>query len=317
MAVLGALTGLVVALVVGWAMIRVGGRLGIVDEPDEDLKTHTGSPVPLGGSAVMLGAFAGLYVAGVLDLALIAASLIVWVVGLADDVRRLSPWLRLLGTVAAGLVLVVVSDSTFEPVVAGFWVVAVVLVVNAINLFDGLDALAGSVMTVAVLGIAVFGATQGAADPWVLLAIVAALFGFLTLNRPPARLYLGDNGAYVVGVLAVWAAMWASTDRMGGVVAVAVVGMPLIELGVTVFRRGLSGSPFFSGDRDHTYDRLHHQGLSEAGVAVVFSIAQVLWVAILIGSSVVFGDLVAAVTALALGVLVAAILGVRAILVQS
>lgn len=316
MAGIAAVIALAVALVLGRLMIWLGLRLGVVDRPDDGLKPHTGSPVPLGGVAVLAGAFAGLQFAGVLDAGLLASALLVWVIGLIDDIVGLNPLIRLLGALVAGLLLVTLGEPSFEIAVAVFWIVAVVVVVNAVNLFDGLDALAGSVMAVAIAGMAWFGLTQGASDPFIVLAIAAALIGFLVWNRPPARLYLGDNGAYVVGVMAVWAAMWASTDRMGGVVAVALVGMPLIDLGVTVFRRGLSGSPFFSGDRDHTYDKLRQQGLSDAGVAAVFIVAQFVWVGILVGTSGFWGDLIAAIISLGLGLLLAAALGVRSTLLE-
>jgi UDP-GlcNAc:undecaprenyl-phosphate GlcNAc-1-phosphate transferase len=314
MAGLGLGVGFVVTLLVGWVMIRLGPRLGIIDVPDNGLKPHTGSPVPLGGVAVLAGSLAGLAVAGEFDIAIFAAMVMVWVVGLADDISGVSPVLRLLGSVVAGLLLVFLSDTSFEVTVGVFWVVAVVVVVHAINLFDGLDLLAGTVMTVAVLGITWFAGAQGVSEPLMVLVISGPILGFLVWNRPPARLYLGDNGAYLLGVLAVWAAMSASADRMGGVVAVALVGVPLIDLGVTIFRRGLAGSPIFSGDRDHTYDRLHQQGLSSAGVALLFTVAQAVWVVVVVMVSIVWGDITAAITALALGLLIAGFLGVRQLL---
>ncbi len=311
---IGLVVAAAVSLITGRIMIWLGLRLGVVDAPDHHLKTHSGSPVPLGGVAVLVGSLSGLTVAGVFDVALLAALLIVWLIGLADDIWGVRVVIRLLGAVVAGVVLVALSDSRFEVIVAVFWVVAVVVVVNAVKLFDGLDVLAGSVMTVAFLGITWFGLAQGVANPLMTLTVVGALVGFLFWNRPPARLYLGDNGAYVVGVLAVWAGMSASADRMAGVVAIALIGTPLIDLGVTVFRRGLSGSPFLIGDRGHTYDRLQHQGLSVAGVAFVFTIVQALWVAVLVPMSIFSGDLAAAITALALGLMIAAAVGVRSAL---
>lgn len=316
MAVVAFLTGLVVSLVLGRWMIWLGPRLGIVDHPDDHLKPHSGSPVPLGGVAVLVGAIAGLVVANVLETGLLASVLVVWLIGLVDDIRGLSPVIRLLGALAAGVLLVTLGESPIEPALAVFWVVAVVVVVNGINLFDGLDALAGSVSTVAIVGMGWFGVTQGAIDPWIVLGIAGALLGFLVWNRPPARLYLGDNGAYVVGVLAVWAAMWGSTDRMGSVVAVGLIGLPLVDLGVTLFRRGLSGSPFFSGDRDHTYDRLRQRGLSDARVVAMFVVAQTIWVLLLVGASGLWGDLIAAIIALVVGLLLAVVLGVGSTLAE-
>ena len=316
MAGIGFLAGAVTALIVGKIAIEIGRRLGVVDLADSDLKRHSGAPVPLGGAAVLLGAHVGLAIAGVFEIGLLVATLMIWVMGLADDIKGLNPLVRLLGATGAGIVLVVLSDRVFESSVAVFWVVAVVVVVNAINLLDGLDALAGSVATVAVLGITWFGVAQGVANPWILAAIAGALLGFLFWNRPPARLFLGDNGAYVVGLLLVWAAMWASPDRMAGVVAVGLVGVPLIDLGVTVFRRGLSGSPFFSGDRDHTYDRLHQRGFTEQGIAFIYGVSQALWVITIVTVSLFSGDLPTAITALALGFGIVGLLGVRLTLSQ-
>jgi UDP-GlcNAc:undecaprenyl-phosphate GlcNAc-1-phosphate transferase len=300
---------LVVALVSGWIAIVAGRRLGIADVPDDDLKPHHGAPVPLGGAVLLIAVHVGLALAGVFDIGLLTASLLVWVVGMVDDLRGLSSILRLLATISAGVVLVALSERPFDTGEAIFWVVAVAVIVNAINLLDGLDALAGSVATVAVLGITWFGFTQGISGPLVPLIIAAALLGFLFWNRPEARLFLGDNGAYVLGLFLVWAAMWVSPDRMAGVVATGLIGVPLIDLGVTVFRRGLSSAPLFSGDRDHTYDRLYRYGMSEGGIALLYSVAQAIWVAIIVGVSLFWGDLPTAITALVLGLLIAGVVG--------
>lgn len=310
MEVLGIAVAVVVALVTGKILIVVGRRLGIADVPDDDLKPHRGAPVPMGGAVLLIAIHVGLAIAGVFDIGLLVATLLVWVVGMVDDVRGLSSLVRVLTTISAGVVLVALSDRPFDNGEAIFWVVAVAVVVNAINLLDGLDALAGSVAAVAVLGITWFGVTQGAASPWILLAIAAALIGFLYWNRPEAQLFLGDNGAYVLGVFLVWAAMWVSPDRMAGVVAVGLIGVPLLDLGVTVFRRGLSSAPLFSGDRDHTYDRLHGYGVSEGWIALLYSAAQAVWVTTIVVISLYQGDLSTAVSALVLGLVIAGLLGV-------
>ena len=309
MEVLAIALALVVALVAGWIAIVVGRRLGIADVPDDDLKPHQGAPVPLGGAVLLIAAHVGLAVIGIFDVALLAASLLVWVVGMIDDLWGLSSILRLLASISAGVVLVALSERPFDTGEAIFWVVAVAVVVNAVNLLDGLDALVGSVATVAVLGVTWFGFIQGSSGPLAPLVIAGALIGFLYWNRPEAQLFLGDNGAYVLGVFLVWAAMWVSPDRMGGVVAVGLIGVPLLDLGVTVFRRGLSSAPLFSGDRDHTYDRLHWHGMSEGSIALVYSIAQAIWVAIVVAVSFYWGDLPGAITALVLGVVAAGAVG--------
>jgi UDP-N-acetylmuramyl pentapeptide phosphotransferase/UDP-N-acetylglucosamine-1-phosphate transferase len=141
------------------------------------------------------------------------------------------------------------------------------------------------------------------------LIIAGALLGFLFWNRPKAQLFLGDNGAYVLGVLLVWSAMRVSPDRMAGVVAVSLIGVPLIDLGVTVFRRGLSSAPLFSGDRDHTYDRLHRYGVPESRIALIYSAVQAVWAAVIVSVSRFWGDLPTAITALLLGLVIAGLVG--------
>jgi UDP-GlcNAc:undecaprenyl-phosphate GlcNAc-1-phosphate transferase len=304
-----------VAAALSWITCRIamviGPRLGLVDLPDGELKTHRGAPVPLGGGGVLIGSIVGLAVAGSLNWGLLLSILLIWSVGLVDDLRGLNPWIRLTGVTISGVVFASLSEQVPDLPQGVFWVVAVVVVVNSINLFDGLDGLAGSVGTIAVVGLSVFGAVQGGSDWWMPLVVGAALIGFLRWNWPRARVFLGDNGAYVLGLLLVWAAMWSRTDRMAGVVAVALIGVPLIDLGVTIFRRGLSGSPIFSGDRDHSYDRLYEANYSEAWIALVFSLLQAVWMVTIIGISALFGDLPAAITALSLGAGAAGLLGVR------
>lgn len=309
MAAVGIAAAVVVALVVGQIVIVVGRRLGITDMPDNDLKPHRGAPIPLGGAALLIAGHVGLAIAGVFDIGLLVATLLIWVVGMVDDLRGLSPLLRLLATISAGIVLVALSERPFDTGEAIFWVVAVAVVVNAINLLDGLDALAGSVATVVVLGIAWYGITQEISSPLVPLIFAGALLGFLFWNRPGGRLFLGDNGAYVLGVFLVWAAMWVSPDRMAGVVAVGLIGVPLIDLGATVFRRGLSSAPLFSGDRDHTYDRLHRYGAPEGRIALIYSLSQAVWASVIVAVSLFSGDLPTAITALVLGLLVAGLVG--------
>lgn len=288
--------------VMGWAVLRMGRRLGFVDEPDDDLKTHTGRPVPLGGVAVFVGMHAGLALAGAVDVGLVLATVTVLVVGLVDDRRGLSPVSRLIGAGVSGLMLVGFSDVVSGPLAWVAGVALVVVLLNAVNLFDGLDALASSVCGVAALGIALYGALSGVASPMLPLTLVAALAGILLYNWPPARLYLGDNGAYVVGVSLAWAILRLSvTGWSGALVAASLVGLPLIDLLVTVTRRARAGNRLFAGDRDHTYDRLHRALGSVAAVAVVAVIAQVVWMGVIIATDAWWGEPRAVVVALVLG----------------
>lgn len=301
MAVLGLAIGAGASLVAGGLALAYGRRSGFVDRADDDLKPHSGSPVPLGGLAIMVGLHSGLAVAGAFNWGLLAATLVVWIVGLVDDRRPVSPRLRLMASLVAGALLVVLGGfSGGWPATVGA-VLLVVVVVNAVNLLDGLDGLAGSVASVSAFGLATLAAAQMVPMPWAATILSVALVGFLFWNLPPAKLFLGDNGAYVVGVALAWAALRASPDWGAGLVATVAIGIPLLDLGVTVLRRLFSGDPLFAGDRDHTYDRLHRAGWSVGATVAAFVAGQALWSAAVVVSAARYGDVVATAIAALLG----------------
>lgn len=301
MATLGVLTAAASAILIAGLAVRIGFRSGVVDVPDGYLKMHSRSAVPLGGVAVVAGSQVGLAVTGLFDPWLLLALLFVGALGLIDDLRGLSPLVRLAGALVAGLILTSLSFDATGVIESAFWVVAVVVAINAINLFDGLDALAGSVAIVIFLGISSLGMVQNSGDPVVGIILASVMAGFLYWNWPPARLFHGDNGAYTVAVLIVWSGEQASPDLGGGVVAVGLIGMPLLDLGITVIRRGLAGAELFAGDRDHVYDLLHERGLSTRAVALVFASLQVVWVTVLVLASYRAGDRMTIAIAVLLG----------------
>lgn len=298
------------SMLLGAASIALGERTGLVDIPDGGhLKGHSGRPVPLGGVGVLVGLHAGLALLGVVDLGLVGATVLLWIVGIADDRVGLDPRVRLMAAGSAGLLLGLLQDPFPGWLTLSLYVIVVAVVVNSVNLFDGLDALAGSVGVVAAVGLALLAGLRGQGGAAASLVLAAALLGFLMWNLPPARLFLGDNGAYVVGAALAWSALRFSTGWAESVVAVAMIGAPLIDLGATVIRRVRADVPLFGGDRNHSYDRLHRSGQSVTAVAVVFTLVQILWTAWIIVFWMWLGDEMAALVGIATGVLVAAWLG--------
>lgn len=246
-----------VSLVGTAALIRVAPRIGLVDRPGT-LKLHE-RPMPYAGAALAVGALAG-------GLGGVAAGSRWWVAlgvlialggGLWDDLRPQSPWVRLPVQVAAGVCLVA-GGLTLESL--GAWgppvlVLATVACCNAVNMMDGQDGLAPGLGAIAGLGLA--GVAVGSGTSSTLgLAVAGASLGFLVWNRPPARTFLGDGGAYALGVLLAAAAAPAAADWPALLGVVLCLALFVIELTSTVLRRLLAASPALRGDRDHTYDRL-------------------------------------------------------------
>ena len=250
---------------------RLAHRLGILDRPGP-LKVHA-APVPyLGGLGVLAGLAAA---AGWVRPALFVPLALALVLGVLDDRHDLSPAARLAGELAiagvAGGLAPTRLPGLLGPVATA---VAVVVLVNAVNLIDGLDGLAAGVGLVSALGFAVLldGRGRGLA-----LALGGALAGFLVHNRPPARIYLGDGGAYLVGTaLALLLALAWDAGRPPAVSAgaLAMVVVPVGDILVAVVRRRRAGQPLFAGDRGHTYDQLVDRGWPAWRAALALVAAQ-------------------------------------------
>lgn len=293
-------------------MLALGLRSGFVDVADSDLKNHSGTPVPLGGIGVFLGVHIGLAAIGHFTWALFAGTLFVMIVGLVDDRRPLAPGIRLVGVAVAGLLMGAMAPNRdlFQVLVMAM---AVIIVVNAVNLIDGLDGLVAGVGGVSALGLVGFAAMRSVESAWSAGVLASALLGFYIWNRPPARMYLGDNGAYVVGATLVWFALEPVGSTADAVVGLSLVGVPVIDLAATVFRRFRSRSRLFAGDRDHSYDRLHDSGLSVSKVVAVFVSVQAVWVVSALGMVQWLAPAAAATTLVVIALCVAVLVGWRAV----
>lgn len=258
---------LAVALVMTPIARRVSFAVGILDRPGP-LKVQREPVAYLGGAAVFVALAAALAVdhpSWIVPLAL-ATSL-----GVADDVRTISPQLRLLAQctvgVAAGLV-VPAPGPVGVLVTAG----CVVVLVNAVNLLDGMDALASSVAATSAFAFAILGGVVR--DP--ALALAGGLVGFLFFNRPPARIYLGDGGSYLIGTtLALLAA--TALDGQGAAAWIALpllVALPLADTAIAIVRRARTRRPLFAGDRSHIYDQLADRGWPVPRIVLALVAAQ-------------------------------------------
>ncbi|MDH4119996.1 MAG: hypothetical protein OEX04_20215 [Acidimicrobiia bacterium] len=305
-----------VALVVSHAIARAAGflgpRVGLVDLPDGELKTHARPIPPLGGLGVVAGYLAGGIAARTLgDSDWFTPSTVVAVVaaaglGLTDDRVSLSPRIRLVAEIAIGATLVAgpLAAGEIGPFVAALGMVAAVVLINAVNLFDGLDGLVSSAALAGLVGLGLFAGSFGGSVG--ALVAAGAIGGFLPLNWNPARMFLGDNGSYAIGVLL--AASMLDTGSMSGVVAAgSVATVFLVDLAATLIRRRRSGVPLFAGDRSHTYDVLGDRGWGVkrlAGTAAVVNLVSVVVAAIVAGWSLTAAAVVAVATVLSLVVIV-------------
>lgn len=291
----------VAALLATWLCKQVALRLGIVDRPDDTVKTHKMPVAYLGGVGMLVGLTAGVLM-GVLCLreytffnealewllGILAGGAIACFVGLADDIMDIRPRHKVLGQVVAAIILVVagilpnlgfLSHNLHLPVQGalqrGLEIAVLVFFVlgatNSLNLLDGLDGLCAGVTAVialAMLLLATHLATWGFSDVGdpvrviVCLGLVGGVCGFLPFNRYPAKIFMGDAGSMLLGfVVAALMMLFAERVPRWWLASIVVFGLPILDTAVAVVRRLLNHRPLFVSDRGHIYDQMIDRGI--------------------------------------------------------
>jgi UDP-GlcNAc:undecaprenyl-phosphate GlcNAc-1-phosphate transferase len=149
-----------------------------------------------------------------------------------------------------------------------FWLVALT---NLINLIDGVDGLAGGICLMLMILLVYVGGGNGDLS-FIAAGMAGALLGFLWFNFPPARIYMGDGGAYFLGFLI--GCKTIAGSQKGTVFAALtaplfVLALPILDTALAILRRGLRGLPLFRADRRHIHHHLLDSGLSRRHVVLV------------------------------------------------
>ena len=280
-------------------------RSGLLTAPD-DRDVHDMPTPSIGGPAMLVGLLVGALVAWLIGdfdavfatrsemLGVLVAATMMCAVGVVDDIRPVSAPAKLAGMVLAGSTLSLVGVSLvvlripFVDVVllspdlsALATVLWVVLLANALNLIDGLDGLATGIVAIAATTFVLYAVRLGnegvlfEGNPGALIAVLVAgvCVGFLPHNVHPARIFMGDGGALMLGLL-----MAASTVSVGGrtdaaysgqsffffaplVIPLVILGVPLFDMLFAVVRRvATPGLSVTVADKDHLHHRLLRLG---------------------------------------------------------
>jgi len=271
----------------------IATKYNIVDQPGAVRKIHK-TPIPLlGGTAVflvffiVLALFGQRLVAGDLNLGhwlgFFVGSLILIIGGIIDDKNNLSPKQQFIFPILAivavllGGVEIAKLSNPFGGIINIVWLSPLLIfgwllgMMYTTKLLDGVDGLVSGVSFIGVTVIFLFTLTSKYYQPDIALASAAlagAILGFLFYNFNPASIFLGEGGSlflgFALGVLAIIS---------GGKIAIAllVMGIPILDVAWTIFRRLLSGkNPFKSADKKHLHHRLLALGLSQKQTVFIF-----------------------------------------------
>ncbi|MCF8107567.1 MAG: undecaprenyl/decaprenyl-phosphate alpha-N-acetylglucosaminyl 1-phosphate transferase [Desulfohalobiaceae bacterium] len=304
-----------IALALSLILTPLAGRLGLrfkaLDLPNER-KVHS-RPIPrTGGLGIFLAFFSTLFLTSLLNtqvanllawereaVFLLTGGVVAFGVGLYDDFHRLSPTIKLFfQIVAASLVywggvrfhlFGVALSGTLTLDIIGYIVIVFwfVLFINAVNLIDGLDGLAGGIMLFASLVMLILSLIRNDLYSAILFTgLFGSVLGFLRYNFNPAILFLGDGGSYFLGYTMAGIALLSSIKSQVS----AVMLIPLLALGVPLFdallspiRRFLLGKGIFQADKGHFHHRLHSMGLNAGKVVwILYGITALLCITALL-----------------------------------
>jgi len=263
-------------------------RIGFVNHPNPLIPQHTRAIAYMGGIGVAIGIACGLATLAALggvppDWRLLLPAALFLALGVADDRVALGAGQKFgLQAVIAALAVALGAGAPLTGVpaidAAASWLVMVVLV-NAFNLTDVCDGLLASLGMVMFVALALLDARHAGSS----IAIAAACLGFLFLNRPPARIFLGDAGSHLLGYLA--AALSLQAARGVGAplpvmaAALAITGVPLFELVFLVVVRMRRGLPWWKGSPDHFSLRLQAAGFSRGRTDLIACAVAAAWAA--------------------------------------
>jgi len=265
------------------ALVPMARRFGLVDHPG-GRKVHE-APTPMTGGPAIFVTLTLFLFAHLADdrfaQALLAGGGLLFLAGLADDRRHLSPWVRFIVQVSACLFMVywggvhledfggLFTSSVLElgPLYIPITIFAALGVINAFNMIDGMDGVAGGLFMVSAVGLALYAGFGGVVHlHWILVAALFAVLGFLLLNarfpwNPRARVFMGDSGSTFLGFLLAWSFISLGNDfnesgqrAFMPMTAVWLIAVPLLDTTTLMWHRWREGGSALRGDQHH----LHH-----------------------------------------------------------
>ncbi|MSR68237.1 undecaprenyl/decaprenyl-phosphate alpha-N-acetylglucosaminyl 1-phosphate transferase [Candidatus Saccharibacteria bacterium] len=316
--------GLGIAFLVSALLIpivkRLAIKIGAVDNPEESArKLHKTVIARAGGLAIyvafilvsiaLMGSFSRQFIG------LVVAGTMVLAIGLVDDIKRLSPWLKLSVQVLAAIVASVGFGITIESItnplgetlsfyqpnvniallglslsfnwvavlLAIFWLVGMT---NTINFLDGIDGLSGGVSAIAAGVIFLLAVSQKVNQPetaMIAIILMGSCLGFLIYNFYPAKIFNGDSGAYflgmTLGILAIFSGAKLAT-------AALVLGLPILDAIWAVVRRLAHKQSPFTADRGHLHYMFLDAGFSQRqAVLCIYMICLIFGLIGILGST--------------------------------
>ena len=289
--------------------IRLAYKWDIIDRPRDGRRVHD-RPIPrFGGFGIFVGSMAAMLIPASMNSMIRTAmlgGLLMYLLGVLDDVRDLRPMVKFLGQLAIATLMyamgirirfintLIITHGTggSKAVVflgAGlaylFTVLWIVGITNAVNLMDGLDGLAAGSVAIMSLSLAyvayIHGVRLGAMPVCLALCAVAGgCIGFLPYNFSPAKTFMGDGGAlylgYMLAILSVISPLKRATF-VGAIIPMLVLAVPIFDTVFAMIRRKLKHESIMKADKGHLHHHLMAAGFGQRrSVLIIYGIVGIM-----------------------------------------
>ncbi|MDF3127687.1 hypothetical protein P0Y35_00615 [Kiritimatiellaeota bacterium B1221] len=307
----GFLCAMVISFLLTPLVMRVGNTLGFVDHPDER-RIHSKPTPRCGGVAVFIAySLTVMFICRFMDVEPQDSSIRIWVksiipvsipliiIGLIDDRWEIKPIFKLLGQILVGALawdqginLGKLLGLEFPIVLdAAATIFLYVAAMNAYNLIDGMDGVAGGLAAITSFGLGTLNLIIGNEGMAVMcFALTGSCLGFLRYNFHPARIFLGDTGSMYIGYLLMSLTLVAhsrTTAAIMMIVPLLTMGVPMIDTGLAIWRRSVRRAMdpekklrVSVADKDHLHHRLARRGFTQRRVAITLYCIQALLFAV-------------------------------------
>jgi UDP-GlcNAc:undecaprenyl-phosphate GlcNAc-1-phosphate transferase len=306
---LSLICSLVIAIAAIPTIIRISYLKHLYDVPD-DRKIH-GKAIPtLGGLAIFAGFAIALSVFAPNDIEFIqyqylyAALLIIFFTGIQDDILSISPLKKLLGQIIAAALVVLMGGVKLTSMHGLFGIGAIddswsiiltiftlLVIMNGSNLIDGINWLSGGVGIVVSLAFGIFFLINGHHELAIISSsLIGGLLGFMWFNRTPAKIFMGDTGSLIIGlingVLCIYFININGTAvpfifEASPIIAFGILIVPLFDTLRVFLWRMLRGKSPFSPDRNHIHHRLLELGYSHMKSSGIIVFTNIVFIAFL------------------------------------
>jgi len=270
-------------------VIKIAYKLDLIARPNE-LRWHKNTTALLGGVAIYVAFLVPVLFFVDIDKTLgglLVATSLIFLLGLADDILRISPQLKIIGQIFVSCVILAFGIK-FEIIpirwiiipLTIFWIVGIT---NAFNLLDNMDGLSSGIAFITCSFLFIYSLLNGMHNVAFLCAILAgSSLGFLRYNFYPARIFMGDCGSMFLGMTIAIIATIGTANHVSNLlvtlaIPVLILVVPIFDTTFVALMRRLKGQPISQGGRDHTSHRLMFLGLSERKTALLLYVLSILF----------------------------------------